>query len=118
MRTGKTGLLFTVFSEKRRFLTSLREEDTWGFSSSIDRRVAPRTNAVLSGSWQRIEDDDPRDNVENEERDFWFIDAQLRRQISPRLDGMVGYTFTRQESGRDDDGYDENRVIARITAYF
>jgi uncharacterized protein (PEP-CTERM system associated) len=118
MRTGKTGLLFTVFSEKRRFLTSLREEDTWGFSSSIDRRVAPRTNAVLTGSWQRIEDDDPRDNVENEERDFWFIDAQLRRQISPRLDGMVGYTFTRQESGRDDDGYDENRVIARITAYF
>jgi uncharacterized protein (PEP-CTERM system associated) len=118
MRTGKTGLLFTVFREQRRFLTSLREEDTWGFSSSVDRRVAPRTNAVLTGSWQRTEDDDPRDNESNGERDFWFIDAQLRRQISPRLDGMVGYTFTRQESGRDDDGYDENRVIARITAYF
>ena len=118
MRTGKTGLRFTVFREQRRFLTSLREEDTTGFSSSINRRVAPRTNAVLTGSWQRIEDDDPRDNVDNGERDFWYIDAQLRRQIRPRLDGMVGYRFTRQESDREDDGYSENRVIARITAYF
>jgi len=118
MRTGKTGLIFTVFRTQRRFLTSLREEDTTGFSSSIDRRVAPRTNAILSGSWQRIENDDPESNGNNRDSDFWYIDVQLRRQIRPRLDGMVGYSFTRQDSNRDGDSYDENRIEARITAYF
>jgi uncharacterized protein (PEP-CTERM system associated) len=118
MKTGKTGLIFTVFREQRRFLTSLREEDTTGFSSSINRRVAPRTNAVLTGSWQRIEDDDPSGTRNIGDRDFWYIDAQLRRQIRPRLDGMVGYSFTRQDSDREVDSYDENRLEARITAYF
>jgi hypothetical protein len=113
MRTGKTGLLFTVFSENRRFLTSLTEEDTWGISGSVDRRVAPRTNAILTGSWQRIDSD--RGTGDS---DFWYIDAQLRRQISPRLEAMAGYSFTRQDSDIERDSYDENRVEARITAYF
>jgi hypothetical protein len=118
VKTGKSGLIFTVFREQRRFLTSLREEDTTGFSTSINRRVAPRTNAVLSGSWQRIENDDSDGNVDNGDSDFWVIGAQLRRQIRPRLDGMVGYMFTRQDSDSDGDSYDENRLEARITAYF
>jgi len=114
MRTGKTGLLFTAFSENRRFLTSLTEEDTNGFSGSIDRRVAPRTNAILTGSWQRIETD--RGNGDS---DFWYIDTQLRRQISPKLDAMVGYSFTRQDyTNGNGKSYDENRLIARITAFF
>ena len=113
MKTGKTGLLFTVFSEKRHFLTSQTKEDTNGFSVSIDRRVAPRTNAILSGSWQRIESD--RGSGDS---DFWYIDALLRRQISPRLDAMAGYSFTRQDSETDRNSYDENRLEARITAYF
>lgn len=118
MKGGKTGLLFTVFSQKRKYLTSLREEDTNGFTASINRRVAPRTNAVLTGSWQRIEEKDPGDDRRNGDIDYWYIDAQLRRQIRPRLDGMVGYSFTRQDSYRDGDTYDENSVRAELTAYF
>jgi uncharacterized protein (PEP-CTERM system associated) len=113
MRTGKTGLLFTAFSENRRFLTSLTEEDTNGFSASIDRRVASRTNAILTGSWQRIESD--RGNGDS---DFWYIDTQLRRQISPKLDAMVGYSFTRQDSEISRNSYSENKIEARITAFF
>ena len=113
MRAGKTGLLFTIFREKRRFLTTLTNEDTKGVSGSIDRRVAPRTNAILSGSWQRIESD--RGTGDS---DFWFIDAQLRRQISPRLDAMVGYSFTRQDADFERNTYSENMVQARITAFF
>ena len=113
MRMGKTGLLFTVFSENRRFLTSLTEEDTNGFSASIDRRVAPRTNAILSGSWQRIESDRGAGDS-----DFWYIDTQLRRQIRPRLDAMVGYSFTRQDADFERNSYSENRIEARITAFF
>ena len=113
VRAGKTGMLLTVFSENRRFLTSLTEEDTNGFSASIDRRVAPRTNAILSGSWQRIETD--RGTGDS---DFWYIDAQIRRQVSPKLDAMAGYSFTRQDADFERNTYDENRLEARITAYF
>jgi len=120
MDTGKTGLRLTIFSEKRRYLTSLREEDTNGFSASIDRRVAPRTNAIVTGSWQRIEETRGSDGSgDNGDTDFWYIETELRRQIRPRLDGMVGYTFTRQDStGGNDDSYSENRLEARITAFF
>lgn len=113
VRAGKTSLLFTVFSVNRRFLTSLTEEDTNGYSASIDRRVAPRTNAILSGSWQHIESD--RGNGDS---DFWYIDALLRRQISPKLEAIAGYSFTRQDSERVRNSYDENRIEVRITAFF
>ena len=73
MRTGKSGLLFTVWNEKRRYLSSLTEEETKGFDAASNRRLAPRTNSILSGSWQRITDDD-----QNTERDFWYIEARLR----------------------------------------
>jgi uncharacterized protein (PEP-CTERM system associated) len=114
IRTGKTGLRFTVFKQQRRYLTSLREEDTHGFSASVNRRVAPRTNAVVTGSWQRIEDSDGGRG----DTDFWFIEGDIRRQIRPRLEGMVGYSFTRQDSEENRDSYSENRIQARITAYF
>jgi len=114
MRTGKTGLQFTVFKQQRRYLTSLREEDTYGFSASANRRIAPRTNAIVTGSWQRIEDsDDSRGDT-----DFWFIEGDIRRQIRPKLEGMVGYSFTRQDSEDNRDTYSENRIQARVTAYF
>ena len=113
MRTGKSGLLFTVFNEKRRYLSSLTEEETKGFSGSWNRRLAPRTNSNLSGSWQRIKDDD-----RNTERDFWYIEARLSRQIRRRLNGSVLYRFSKEESDRDRDGYQENRIEARLTAYF
>jgi uncharacterized protein (PEP-CTERM system associated) len=116
VKTGKTGLRFTVFKQQRRYLTSLREEDTLGFSTSVNRRLAPRTNAIVTGSWQRIEEKNSfRGNT-----DFWFIEGDIRRQIRPKLEGLIGYSFTRQDSDADvsRNSYSENRVQARITAYF
>jgi uncharacterized protein (PEP-CTERM system associated) len=113
MRTGKSGLLFTVFNEKRRYLSSLTEEETKGFTGAWNRRLAPRTNSNLLGSWQRITDDD-----QNTERDFWYIEALLSRQIRRKLNGSVLYRFSKEEPDRDRDGYQENRIEARLTAYF
>ena len=113
MRTGKSGLLFSVFNEKRRYLSSLTEDETKGFDASWNRRMAPRTNSILSGSWQRITDDD-----QNTERDFWSIEARLSRQIRRRLNGSVLYRFSKEEPDKDRDGYQENRIEARLTAYF
>lgn len=113
MRTGKSGLLFTVFDEKRRFLSSLTEEETRGFSGSWNRRLAPRTNSIVTGSWQRITNDD-----QGTERDFWSIETLLSRQIQRRLNGSVMYRFSKEESDGNRDGYEENRIEARLTAYF
>jgi uncharacterized protein (PEP-CTERM system associated) len=113
LRTGKSGLRFTVFNEKRKFLSSLTEEETKGFSGSWNRRLAPRTNSILTGSWQRITNDD-----NNTERDFWYIQTQLSRQIRPRLNGSVLYRFSKEEPDNNRDGYEENRIEARLTAYF
>ena len=114
MKTGKTGLRFTVFDEQRRFLTSLREEETKGFIGSLNRRIAPHTNSTLSGSWQRRTDDDR----EGQDSDFWYVQAQLSRQIRQRLNASVSYTFTTQDSDNNRDDYSENRVEARLTAFF
>jgi uncharacterized protein (PEP-CTERM system associated) len=113
MRTGKSGLLFNVFNEKRKYLSSLIEEETKGFDASWNRRLAPRTNSNLLGSWQRLTNNDL-----NTERDFWYIEAQLSRQIRPRLNGSVRYRFSKEEPDKDRDGYQENRIEARLTAYF
>jgi uncharacterized protein (PEP-CTERM system associated) len=115
--TGKTGIRVNIFHEKRDFQESREEDTTRGISGSWNWRFAPRTNWILTGSWQRIE----RDNSINSsaaDRDFWYIQPQLRRQIRRYLDGSVAYRFVRQDSDDDRNDYDENSVIARLTAYF
>ncbi len=112
MKTGRSDLLFTVFDERRDFLSTLTEERIRGVSSSWNWRFAPRTNSLLAASWQRRTDEDDID------RDFWYLQAQLKRQIRPKLDGSVEYRFSRQEDDDDRNNYDENRIMARVTAYF
>ena len=114
IKTGKSGLRFTVFDERRRLLTSLTEEQTSGITASWNRRLAARTNSTLTSSWQRI----TRDVVPSNDRDFWYVQALLSRQIRPKLNGSVEYRFTRQDGDDDRNDYDENRIEARITATF
>jgi uncharacterized protein (PEP-CTERM system associated) len=114
--TGKTGMRVAVFNEKRNFQESGEEETTRGISGSWDWRLAPRTNWILTGSWQRIERDNSSSNSGN--RDFWYVQPQVRRQIRRNLDGSLAYRFVRQDSDDDRNDYDENSVIARLTAYF
>ncbi len=114
--TGKTGMRVAVFHEKRNFQESGEEETTRGISGSWDWRLAPRTNWILTGSWQRIERDNSSSNSGN--RDFWYVQPQVRRQIRRNLDGSLAYRFVRQDSDDDRNDYDENSVIARLTAYF
>ena len=117
VNTGKTGIRLSVFHEKRDFQESGEQDTTRGASGSWDWRFAPRTNWILTASWQRIERDDSV-NSGASDRDFWYIQPQLRRQIRRYLDGSLTYRFVRQDSEDDRNDYDENSVIARVTAYF
>jgi len=115
MKTGKTGLRLTVFDERRRYLTSLTEEQTKGISASLNRRLAPRTNGILSGSYQRIKDN--RDGGDLEDV-YTYIRADVTRQMSPTITGSVSYQLSTQDSNENDRDYTENRIEARLTKVF
>jgi uncharacterized protein (PEP-CTERM system associated) len=112
MNTGRSGVRVTIFHETREGLDSREEEKTQGARGSWNRRLASRTNSILTGSFQRITGDD------RDDRDFWYINASLIRRISRKLTGTLDYRFTRQDSDNDQNDYDENHVIARLTATF
>jgi uncharacterized protein (PEP-CTERM system associated) len=112
MDTGRTGIRLTVFHENRDRLESGTEEKTRGGTASVNRRLAPRTNTILTSSFRRITGDT------REDTDFWYIDASLVRQIARGINGSLSYRFTRQDSNDDQQDYDENHVIARLTAAF
>jgi uncharacterized protein (PEP-CTERM system associated) len=115
MKLGKTSMRLNVFNIQRTFLTTLSEENTKGLSSSLNRRIAPRTDSTLSGTWQRI--NNTNDTGEESERDFWFVQGQLSRQLRRKLSASVAYTFTQQESDNGTN-YSENRIKASLTAVF
>jgi len=115
MKTGKTGLRFTVFDERRRYLTSLTEDDTKGISGSVNRQLAPRTNGILSGSYQRITNNNTGSDNKNT---FMFVQTGITRQISRKLNGSVTYRYSMQDSDRGSNDYTENRIEARLTALF
>jgi len=115
MKTGKTGLRFTLFDERRRYLTSLREEDTKGISASLNRRLAPRTNGILSGSYQRIKDNEDGGDLEDV---YTYIRADVTRQMSPMITVSVSYQLSTQDANANRRDYTENRIEARLTKVF
>jgi uncharacterized protein (PEP-CTERM system associated) len=112
--TGKSGLRATVFYQKTRSLESLDEEETRGINGSWNFRLAPRTNSILSANWDRS----TGNRNDRGDSDYWYVQASLRRQIRTNLNGSLTYRFQRQDSDDDDNDYDENSVIARLTATF
>jgi uncharacterized protein (PEP-CTERM system associated) len=115
MKTGKSGLLFTVWDERRKGQETLNDETTRGISGTWNRRVAPRTNSVLTASWQRISDNQ---NVNNNDEDFWYVQAQLVHRITPRTQGTLEVRHTEQNSSNDQSDYTENLIFARVTKTF
>jgi uncharacterized protein (PEP-CTERM system associated) len=112
MNTGRTGIRLGVFHQTSDRLESGTEEKTRGGTASVNRRLAARTNTILTGSFRRITGDT------REDTDFWYIDASVVRQIARQINGSIAYRFTRQDSNDDQQDYDENHVIARLTAAF
>ena len=117
MKTGKSGLLFTVWDEKREGQETLNDETTRGISGTWNHRLAPRTNSVLTASWQRISGSLNNNNNNNDE-DLWYLQAQLVRRIAPRTQGSLELRHTVQSSGNDQSDYTENLIFARVTKTF
>lgn len=115
MKGGKTSLRFTIFEDRREYQSSGIEERTRGFSYSVNRRLAPRTNGILSGTYQRNRDN--RDGGDLEDV-YGYIRTDVTRQISRRATGSLGYQFQWQDSNEDRNDYTENRIEARLTVLF
>ena len=112
MKTGKSGLRLTVYNERREYEESRTEETTNGVTSSWNYRLAPRTNSILTASWRGTERDESTDN------DRWFVQFDLVRRIRPDLLGSINFRHTQQDSNESRNNYAENRIFARITAFF
>jgi uncharacterized protein (PEP-CTERM system associated) len=115
--TGKSGLRATVFYEERKFLESLDEEESRGIRGSWNWRFAPRTSSTLTASFERTTNDrDDRD--ESGDNDNWYVEASVRHRLATDLNGSLTYRFERQDSDDGRNDYDENSLIARLTATF
>jgi uncharacterized protein (PEP-CTERM system associated) len=115
LKTGKTGVRITVFNERRFFLTSLTEEETTGVSGSLNHRLAPRTNGILSGSYQLVMNNQDGGDLEDI---FAYIRTELTRQVSRSIRGSLAYQLSIQDSNENTRDYTENRIEARLTATF
>jgi uncharacterized protein (PEP-CTERM system associated) len=115
MRTGKSGLLFTVWNEKREGQETGDNETTTGISGNWNRRLASRTNSVFTASWQKIQNDQ---STNNGDQNLWYLQEQLVRQIGPRTQGSLELRHTVQDSGNSRSGYTENLIFARVTRTF
>ena len=115
MRGGKTGLRFTIFEERREYQVSGREERVRGISGSINRRLAPRTNGILSGAYTRNLDDTRDSDFEDV---YTFLRAEASREISRKATGSVAYQFQMQDSNDNNRDYTENSLEARLTVFF
>jgi uncharacterized protein (PEP-CTERM system associated) len=115
MKLGKTGLRITVFDERSLFLTSLTEEETRGLSGSLNRLLAPRTNGILSGSYQRVAGDTIGSGLDDT---IAHIQAEVTRKMSSKTNASVSYRFSIRNSGDDDRDNTENRIVARLRVMF
>jgi uncharacterized protein (PEP-CTERM system associated) len=115
MRGGKTGLRITIFEERREYQVSGDEERARGISGSINRSLAPRTNGILSGSYQRTLDDTDDSDFEDV---YAFIRTAVSRRISRNARGSIAYQLQLQDSNDDSRDYTENSLEARLTIVF
>jgi uncharacterized protein (PEP-CTERM system associated) len=115
MKGAKTGLRVTIFEERREYQVSGREERVRGISGSINRRLAPRTNGILSGSYERNKDDTEFSDLEDV---YAFIRTEVSRQISRKATGSIAYQLQLQDSNDDSRDYTENSLEARLTVVF
>ena len=113
LKTGKSGLRSTIFYEERKFLSSLEEEESRGIRGSWNWRFAPRTSSILTASFERTKDRNDSGDTDN-----WFVQTLVRRQVRTNLNASLAYRFERQDSDGGDRDYDENSLIARVTATF
>lgn len=102
-----------VFDEQREFQSSGDEEEIYGGDFSLGWQFASRTSTGITGSWQR------RDfHASDRQDDLWFVALRASRQISQRISGTLEYRRAARESNESLEGYDENRVSARVNIQF
>lgn len=113
VQTGKTSLLFSIFDERREFLSRLDEERNYGARASWNWRVGALTSTIATASWRHREG-----RAGQTEDDFWHIEAGLDRQIGRDWTASLRYRHAELDSERAGRGYEENRVTARLNMRF
>lgn len=111
-RSGKTNLLLGAFNERREYQLSNRSEDAVGIDTAWTWRFKPRTSSTLGASWQRRNPPNTR-----AADDLWRVSLSLSRAVSTRTTTSIELRHTQREVAGAP-GYDENRLMARLSMRF
>ena len=110
--SGKSNLLVGVFNERREYQLSNRAEDAAGINTAWTWRFKPRTSSLLGASWQRR---NPLNTGAAD--DLWHVSLGLSRAVSTRTTTSIELRHTQRDVAGGP-GYDENRLMARLSMRF
>lgn len=110
--SGKTDWLLGVFNERREYQLSNRSEDVVGVDTAWTWRFKPRTSSTLAAGWQRR---NPSNTSSPD--DLWHVSLGLSRAISTRTTSSLELRHTQRDFAAGS-GYDENRLMARLSMRF
>lgn len=113
VRTAKTSLLLSIFSEKRDFLGGQDDDDVIGTSAALEWRFAERTALDVQGVIQETEQPGT-----DQDDTIWLLSTGVTRNIGRA--GKAGLQYGRLVRSADDPelDYRENRVGAFVELGF
>jgi uncharacterized protein (PEP-CTERM system associated) len=110
----KSTIRLSGFDEQRVYQSSLQEERVRGLDVSWTLKLTPRTQSLLTVGVQRN-----RVKPVVQQNEYYFIQMGLTHQLSRGITGGLEYRFFSQSSNDSSvDGYQENRLTARVTVRF
>jgi len=113
LKTGKSDVVMSVFSERRTYSLSNSSEDVVGTAESWTWRFAPRTSGMIGVGWQRR---NPANTDLHE--DLWHGSFRLTHRLSPKSNASLEYAHLQNNSIAAYDNYVENRIVLQVSMRF
>jgi len=111
---SRTSLNWSVFNEKRIFLTGDGEDKSYGTSIIWDWTLTDKTSPSLSAGWQRIQSDLPT-LLDNK---LLNIDLGIVHISSKRLISSISYRYLKQHSNNQQNNYEQNSISLNVALLF
>ena len=109
----RTSISLSADTENRKFEVSGDDEDTYGLSASVSRRLASDLSASLNGRYEQSE------NSANEDSDFYRVGLFVNKTLTSRSSLRFELSYRERDSDRPNDDYDEIRAgITLATSFF
>jgi hypothetical protein len=120
--TGKSGVNFKVYTEKRHYQESGNDQDVLGWDTSWNWRMTARTNSILSFRWQKTDGDAVVTagvpSTTNSDQTYKSASLIINRRLTSDASANIRLLRAEQSSDIPANDYVENRITAGITVHF